>query len=354
MHPALHPHPFVNCCLYLYLHWGVFGWMTTAVHSSAETARLIRRGARGGAVFGAHEARAQGVSLARVPRGSGFSPPFGFGGPLRLPFPFSSTPTSALRPFPQVPEGAAGPLSRALRSQTEFLNRLLEAIRASLQRLLRVLEGLAAAAPDTDAMLEDLWYGRVPDAWRRVAYASLKPLGAWFHDLLQRCRVSAAWARGPPASYWLGAFAFPQQLIEGAMRAHAQRAQVEANDLQTHVEVLAQRPEEVARGPDAGIYLHGLFLEGARWDARAAALAEPQEHALHQEMPVMHLRFAAQAPPPDRYGCPVYRTSARVGTLDVTGHSTNFITTLALPSPPDCRPDHWCLRGVALLSMLDD
>jgi dynein heavy chain len=50
------------------------------------------------------------------------------------------------------------------------------------------------------------------------------------------------------------------------------------------------------------------------------------------------------------YACPLYKTSARAGTLSTTGQSTNFVLTMYIPA--DRHSDYWIAKGAALLVFL--
>jgi dynein heavy chain, axonemal len=111
--------------------------------------------------------------------------------------------------------------------------------------------------------------------------------------------------------------------------------------------------------PPNGVYIYGMYLEGARWDNDERVIAEMRPGQLYHAMPTVWLEpvlvkeLAAIANAASGvYACPFYKTSKRAGVLSTTGHSTNFITTMFLRS--DQTQDHWVRRGVALLSQLDD
>lgn len=55
---------------------------------------------------------------------------------------------------------------------------------------------------------------------------------------------------------------------------------------------------------------------------------------------------------PLRYKAPLYKTSVRAGVLSTTGHSTNFVMTVLLPT--NLKEDVWVTRGCALLTQISN
>lgn len=48
----------------------------------------------------------------------------------------------------------------------------------------------------------------------------------------------------------------------------------------------------------------------------------------------------------------MYKVLSRWGVLATTGHSSNFVMRIPMPSAAD--PHHWIRRGVCMLLSLDD
>jgi dynein heavy chain len=95
-----------------------------------------------------------------------------------------------------------------------------------------------------------------------------------------------------------------------------------------------------------GVYVHGLYLDGAGWDKRNCKLIEPAAKVLYPIMPVVHVYAVNTATgnvdkrrSVNVYECPVYKKPRRT---DLT-----YIFPLMLRTSRD--PDHWIMRGVALL-----
>lgn len=74
---------------------------------------------------------------------------------------------------------------------------------------------------------------------------------------------------------------------------------------------------------------------------------------INPALPAIHLLPVTEMPENDtRYVCPLYKTSVRAGTLSTTGHSTNFVIAVLLPSRE--LQSYWILKGTALLTQVTD
>ena len=128
--------------------------------------------------------------------------------------------------------------------------------------------------------------------------------------------------------------------------------------------ILQKSGDDIVTRPDDGVYIYGLFLEGARWDADEGCLAESHPKELFVSFPAIHLDPKQNRAEPTKgvYSCPCYKTTTRAGTLSTTGHSTNFVLMVEVPSKEPCSGNfhkyvetysaHWIKRAVALFTTL--
>ena len=199
----------------------------------------------------------------------------------------------------------------------------------STRRGLRSLSEMATAAR----------LAQVPAMWAKAAYPSLKPLAAWMEDLVQRIKFVQEWVDGgPPPAYWISGFYFPQAFLTGTLQNYARKYTVAIDKVSFDFSVLDKEVKDLYEKPADGCYVYGLFLEGASWDAAKGCIVESRPKELYVTFPVLWLHPKVDRPLPEKkvYSCPVYKTLTRAGTLSTTGHSTNFVLAVELPSDEPC------------------
>merc|ERR1711865_63458 len=236
-------------------------------------------------------------------------------------------------------------------------NALLSVLRKSLTDVKKAIKGLVVMSAALDFVFNDTFDGKIPAMWKKKSYPSLKPLGSYFNDLLERLLFFQSWVEsGIPTTFWLSGFFFTQSFLTGSLQNFARAKSIPIDTVGFVFEFMKESKEALNEGdsPEFGVYTHGLYLEGARWDSDTMALGESQPKELHTAVPVIWMRPCIQKEIEHhgQYKCPLYKTSDRRGVLSTTGHSTNFVMPIETPSNHE--EAHWIKRGTAMLTQLDD
>ncbi|NWT02283.1 DYH9 protein, partial [Mionectes macconnelli] len=226
--------------------------------------------------------------------------------------------------------------------ECERMNVLTAEIKRSLLELELGLKGELTMTSDMESLQNALFLDMVPESWGRMSYPSTASLGTWFTDLLARINELDTWTAdfSLPSTVWLGGFFNPQSILTAIMQTTARKNKWPLDRMALQCDVTKKCREDFASPPREGAYVHGLFMEGARWDAQAGLITDARLKELTPAMPVLFIR----AIPADKqdtrgmYPCPLYKTRQRGPT---------YVWTFNLKTKDN--PAKWVLAGVALL-----
>jgi len=251
--------------------------------------------------------------------------------------------------------GLMNSLGTCLTQEMARFNGLLAKLKTSLRDIQKAIKGTIVMTADLDEMFSTMLNNVVPPLWGDVGYPSLKPLSSWYEDMVLRVEFFREWVEnGVPNAYWISAFFFPQGFLTSVLQSYSRGNMIPVDHLSFEFNMEdTDDPTLIEGAPEEGIYLHGLFMDGAAWDYEEGVIAEQEYGTMYVRAPVINfVPWRNKIANNDKYSCPLYKTSVRAGTLSTTGHSTNYVLSIELETNE--HPNHWVLRGAAMLTMLND
>lgn len=234
------------------------------------------------------------------------------------------------------------PMNIFLRQEIDRIQKIILLVKATLSDLLLAIEGTIIMNENLRDAFDNIYDARVPKVWLNGSWTS-STLGFWFTELIERNIQFTTWCfKGRPNVFWMTGFFNPQGFLT-AMRQETARANVgwALDKVILQNEVMKFMLDGCKEFPKTGVYVHGLYLDGAGWNRKDMRLQESSNKILYTLMPIIKIyaNNVLDARGSRYYQCPVYKKSNRT--------DLNFITALNLPTAQ--HPDHWILRGVALL-----
>uniref|UniRef100_A0A8C2XSQ6 Dynein axonemal heavy chain 5 n=1 Tax=Cyclopterus lumpus TaxID=8103 RepID=A0A8C2XSQ6_CYCLU len=237
--------------------------------------------------------------------------------------------------------GPFQPMNIFLRQEIDRMQRVIVLVRNTLTDLMLAIDGTIIMSENLRDALDCMYDARIPARWKKASWAS-STLGFWFTELLERNRQFQAWIfEGRPNCFWMTGFFNPQGFLT-AMRQEITRANkgCALDRMVLCNEVTRWMKDDIAQPPAEGVYVYGLYLEGAGWDRRSCKLIDSKTKVLFEMMPVIRMYAENNGVKDSRiYSCPIYKKPVRT--------DMNYIAAVDLKT--SLPPDYWILRGVALL-----
>jgi dynein heavy chain, axonemal len=146
-------------------------------------------------------------------------------------------------------------MNTVLKQEIIRFNRLLAYIKTSLNDTRRAILGQIAMIPELERVHKSMTIGKLPEAWTKKSYPSLKPLGSYINDFLARLTFFQRWLDdGEPTVYWLSGFYFTQCFLTGVLQNHSRKNNLQIDLLHMKFDV-TDFEMEAQESPEMGVFI---------------------------------------------------------------------------------------------------
>ena len=195
-------------------------------------------------------------------------------------------------------KGFGAPLNIFLFQELQRLQNIILIVRTNLQALIMAIDGTVVMTPELLQDLNSVFDAKVPGRWTHdpsgAEISWLMPnIGSWFTGLLDRqilLHTFLEHGRGHMKAYWMTGFTNAQGFLtavrQEVTRQH-KKDQWALDDVVNHTDILLYDVERVKDVPEEGQNIHGLFMEGARWNRQDGRIDESEPKKLFVPMPVI-------------------------------------------------------------------
>lgn len=151
-------------------------------------------------------------------------------------------------------------MNTVLRQELVRFNDLLNVIKNTLVNVQKAIKGLVLMSTELEEVFTSISVGKVPSAWNKKSYPSLKPLGSYVHDLLERLDFFQNWIdHDAPNVFWISGFFFTQSFLTGVLQNHAREHRIPIDRLEFEFDV-TKFETDVNTPPSYGVYIKVILF----------------------------------------------------------------------------------------------
>ena len=228
---------------------------------------------------------------------------------------------------------------------------LLTFVKRSLEELTLGLDGALNMSPAMEEVQMGIYKNSVPPSWMKQMSTRVQEvysLTRWYRDVQERHAQLDKWTSRTlehPKTVWLPGLFNAKAFITAVQQVYARAHQLPLDVMAFMTEVTKFSRDDITEYSEEGAYIHGLTMEGARWDTVDGTIKDSKPKELRCLLPVIKVVPVTtdKYDTTGYYACPVYMNMQRANVYSAQ------VSSFTLRHPEDQPSIKWTLASVALL-----